>query len=70
MTKKKFFLLGLFTILFFPLVSFVIHLFTKDFPFYIIFKSNSFIITELILGFLTGGGNCFIRLGNSKCQLS
>lgn len=55
MTKKKFFLLGLFTILFFPLVSFVIHLFTKDFPFYIIFKSNSFIITELILGFLTGG---------------
>lgn len=54
MTKKKLFLLALFTLLLFPLVSYIIHFFTSNVPFYSIFVSKYLLITELFIGTIVG----------------
>jgi membrane protease YdiL (CAAX protease family) len=54
MTKKKLYLLGMLTLIGFPLLSFIIHLLTSETSFYVLFYSVQNIYLELIIGSIVG----------------
>ena len=54
MTKTKLFLLGLFTLLVFPLLSFILNYFTSEQSFSVLFFSQTSLIIEVIVGAILG----------------